>query len=104
MSWTPIASELPMGPPATGPLRSEEHTSELQSPCNLVCRLLLEKKNQRRRTGELTSPHATLTPRQAALETYSPVANIHHPLSDRHTISHRSDLSRRSSPSNVPPH
>src|SRR5256885_4954354 len=30
-----------------GPLlRSEEHTSELQSPCNLVCRLLLEKKNQ----------------------------------------------------------
>src|SRR5256885_11290314 len=29
-----------------GPLRSEEHTSELQSPCNLVCRLLLEKKNK----------------------------------------------------------
>src|SRR2546426_7252496 len=28
-------------------LRSEEHTSELQSPCNLVCRLLLEKKKQR---------------------------------------------------------
>src|SRR2546426_11977789 len=26
--------------------RSEEHTSELQSPCNLVCRLLLEKKNK----------------------------------------------------------
>src|SRR3989454_2348083 len=32
--------------------RSEEHTSELQSPCNLVCRLLLEKKN----TSELQSP------------------------------------------------
>src|SRR2546426_9222001 len=32
-----IAVELPYG-------RSEEHTSELQSPCNLVCRLLLEKK------------------------------------------------------------
>src|SRR5215467_2073531 len=36
-----------LGPPpqrlAVG-LRSEEHTSELQSPCNLVCRLLLEKK------------------------------------------------------------
>src|SRR5256885_9832864 len=30
--------------------RSEEHTSELQSPCNLVCRLLLEKKN---RPGEV---------------------------------------------------
>src|SRR5256885_12626893 len=28
----------------TGRWRSEEHTSELQSPCNLVCRLLLEKK------------------------------------------------------------
>src|SRR5256885_7962356 len=27
-------------------MRSEEHTSELQSPCNLVCRLLLEKKKQ----------------------------------------------------------
>src|ERR1039457_391421 len=30
-----------------GLLRSEEHTSELQSPCNLVCRLLLEKKKKR---------------------------------------------------------
>src|SRR2546426_10989295 len=29
--------------------RSEEHTSELQSPCNLVCRLLLEKKKNTRR-------------------------------------------------------
>src|SRR5256885_7595958 len=33
--------------------RSEEHTSELQSPCNLVCRLLLEKKKRER-----TSLHA----------------------------------------------
>src|SRR5256885_3024826 len=31
-------------------LRSEEHTSELQSPCNLVCRLLLEKKKKRHQT------------------------------------------------------
>src|SRR2546426_3096246 len=29
------------------PRRSEEHTSELQSPCNLVCRLLLEKKKKK---------------------------------------------------------
>src|SRR2546426_6537653 len=29
------------------PPRSEEHTSELQSPCNLVCRLLLEKKKEK---------------------------------------------------------
>src|SRR5256885_2602554 len=37
--------------------RSEEHTSELQSPCNLVCRLLLEKKNLRdlERMGETGS-------------------------------------------------
>src|SRR2546426_4763473 len=35
--------------------RSEEHTSELQSPCNLVCRLLLEKKkNNTRRHTECT--------------------------------------------------
>src|SRR3989454_5857008 len=35
-------------------VRSEEHTSELQSPCNLVCRLLLEKKKRSARTQ--TSP------------------------------------------------
>src|SRR5256885_9684131 len=33
---------------AFSPGRSEEHTSELQSPCNLVCRLLLEKKKTTR--------------------------------------------------------
>src|SRR5256885_6900277 len=33
-----------LAPDAPKGLRSEEHTSELQSPCNLVCRLLLEKK------------------------------------------------------------
>src|SRR5256885_10710137 len=38
-----------------GPPRSEEHTSELQSPCNLVCRLLLEKKN----TTVLCHSHVT---------------------------------------------
>src|SRR5205807_10386394 len=31
-------------------IRSEEHTSELQSPCNLVCRLLLEKKNNTKKS------------------------------------------------------
>src|SRR2546426_8680409 len=31
--------------------RSEEHTSELQSPCNLVCRLLLEKKKKKIKTN-----------------------------------------------------
>src|SRR5256885_8582131 len=38
--------------------RSEEHTSELQSPCNLVCRLLLEKKNTRRRDAARGAPAA----------------------------------------------
>src|SRR5256885_5480413 len=36
--------------------RSEEHTSELQSPCNLVCRLLLEKKKQPTRTRRKPEP------------------------------------------------
>src|SRR5256885_15797689 len=39
--------------------RSEEHTSELQSPCNLVCRLLLEKKKKRiRLSSQVIMPHA----------------------------------------------
>src|SRR5256885_9618029 len=36
--------------------RSEEHTSELQSPCNLVCRLLLEKKNTTLRSSLRCAP------------------------------------------------
>src|SRR2546426_8720927 len=38
------AADQPMPTAACAHSRSEEHTSELQSPCNLVCRLLLEKK------------------------------------------------------------
>src|SRR5256885_10500275 len=37
-------------PRACEAVRSEEHTSELQSPCNLVCRLLLEKKTNKQHT------------------------------------------------------
>src|SRR5256885_7908049 len=37
--------------PRDARFRSEEHTSELQSPCNLVCRLLLEKKKTSRYDG-----------------------------------------------------
>src|SRR3989454_7894147 len=40
----PVAAELAVGDRLE---RSEEHTSELQSPCNLVCRLLLEKKKKK---------------------------------------------------------
>src|SRR2546426_8836167 len=39
-------------------LRSEEHTSELQSPCNLVCRLLLEKKKKKHKRHERPDDHA----------------------------------------------
>src|SRR5205807_3335862 len=48
--WWEVQLELPdlanvrVFPRAHWRKRSEEHTSELQSPCNLVCRLLLEKK------------------------------------------------------------
>src|SRR2546426_6829442 len=37
--------------PPRAAARSEEHTSELQSPCNLVCRLLLEKKKKRKKNN-----------------------------------------------------
>src|SRR2546426_8624380 len=42
---------------AYAPSRSEEHTSELQSPCNLVCRLLLEKKKKIRYLNEILKEH-----------------------------------------------
>src|SRR5208283_6110635 len=42
----PQAALRPGGPRARGRVRSEEHTSELQSHHDLVCRLLLEKKNK----------------------------------------------------------
>src|SRR5256885_7516773 len=51
VSWVPTARARPRPLMCCWDLsrqraaRSEEHTSELQSPCNLVCRLLLEKKN-----------------------------------------------------------
>src|SRR5256885_11638365 len=44
------------GFPVCDEIRSEEHTSELQSPCNLVCRLLLEKKKTTRKCTSHPSP------------------------------------------------
>src|SRR5256885_8232012 len=50
-------SRLPVGSSASTSFgRSEEHTSELQSPCNLVCRLLLEKKKKRNSERTCTHP------------------------------------------------
>src|ERR1022692_4751697 len=71
-TWTPLSIS-----PTPRESRSEEHTSELQSPCNLVCRLLLDKKKQ---PGE--SSHATgqscgscssrhCTPRQLPLSAWT---------------------------------
>src|SRR5438876_7223061 len=40
--------------------RSEEHTSELQSPVHLVCRLLLEKKKKRRKRRDLSAGDANI--------------------------------------------
>src|SRR5256885_11188100 len=40
--------------------RSEEHTSELQSPCNLVCRLLLEKKKEKAHPDGASAPRLEL--------------------------------------------
>src|SRR2546430_3715255 len=42
--------------------RSEEHTSELQSQSNLVCRLLLEKKKRSRHNANLTKPYPITQP------------------------------------------
>src|SRR2546422_5498340 len=49
----------------TGRLRSEEHTSELQSRLHLVCRLLLEKKNDFLGLGEGPIGHGELPPADA---------------------------------------
>src|SRR2546426_8663289 len=48
-------------PPGNVLARSEEHTSELQSPCNLVCRLLLEKKKTTRSIALAYSPSSHMT-------------------------------------------
>src|SRR2546430_9676864 len=56
--------ERPIAPRLTEPWRSEEHTSELQSQSNLVCRLLLEKKKNNRRR------------RLTLIHTYSPTTGI----------------------------
>src|SRR5256885_6815371 len=59
-----LHAATPTGPPwpssTTGvPVRSEEHTSELQSPCNLVCRLLLEKKSNSTCLSDIQSTRKT---------------------------------------------
>src|SRR5256885_8847125 len=71
--------------------RSEEHTSELQSPCNLVCRLLLEKK-QVEHLGLLPGPGSDL----AEARDYQPgeddVRHMDRPVTARTTLPHVRDL------------
>src|SRR5207237_5602129 len=59
--------------------RSEEHTSELQSHLNLVCRLLLEKKNKKRQTDWTIAAKATLGRGQCGIATlHEPAIPIHY--------------------------
>src|SRR5256885_5242191 len=59
-------------------LRSEEHTSELQSPCNLVCRLLLEKKK-----GHIQRRHRVTAPPSTSVHP----EHLHSRSNDLHTLS-----------------
>src|SRR5256885_6410023 len=61
--------------------RSEEHTSELQSPCNLVCRLLLEKKKTRQATSQYppTDRNRSRLSSRAAAHRRSPLHHRTHP-------------------------
>src|SRR5207248_7115620 len=58
--------------------RSEEHTSELQSPYDLVCRLLLEKKKKKKKTKLPTNKH-TYTDANPKFRTTQLVRMRHHP-------------------------
>src|SRR5256885_11042218 len=70
----PRPPAVPAAPPVAGRQgRSEEHTSELQSPCNLVCRLLLEKKKTPPPTPILSSPSHTRE---------HPISNYHSAVSE----------------------
>src|SRR5256885_7931281 len=48
--------------------RSEEHTSELQSPCNLVCRLLLEKKKKKKQKPNADTTYTRSTRRGCQIQ------------------------------------
>src|ERR1022692_405694 len=66
-----------------GPIRrSEEHTSELQSPCNLVCRLLLEKKKINRHLDNVVLESDARAARRSTVETEGRTS--HHSSSDTH--------------------
>src|SRR5947207_6078967 len=55
---TPLHPDFCGGPGEASRHRSEEHTSELQSHSDLVCRLLLEKKKKNKQTNATRTPYA----------------------------------------------
>src|SRR2546426_6520776 len=63
-TWSPqdVVGHLIHGEETDWIPRSEEHTSELQSPCNLVCRLLLEKKKKKNITTQMHKHVLKYTP------------------------------------------
>src|SRR5256885_8855325 len=94
-----LASNFPISL-AWGPhhVRSEEHTSELQSPCNLVCRLLLEKKKNTRSLYDHPAIRITKPPAKCAtsISPRSPSTSLRHhlvsslwPVTPNHTRAHR---------------
>src|SRR5256885_8559693 len=72
------------------PERSEEHTSELQSPCNLVCRLLLEKKKKKVTHLALSPPnnHHRALPPTPLLTTRVPYFYYTHQLTSTLSSTH----------------
>src|SRR5256885_7665685 len=78
--------------------RSEEHTSELQSPCNLVCRLLLEKKNKRQ-VDRYYSSWVRDRGQETRTSYHSPLPSLGKNRVPRNT----SALSPRSDPSSLAP-
>src|SRR5256885_10948005 len=68
-SWSRPQGSRPAPVRTARRCRSEEHTSELQSPCNLVCRLLLEKKKNHTKT-------VLLTVTQEIVHTYNVVRDV----------------------------
>src|SRR5260370_28976088 len=75
-------------------LRSEEHTSELQSHLNLVCRLLLEKKNQK---------HGVSPPPQPAHHLPTPEPRRRTPLGRLQSVAQRHDRSQAPTPPTAAP-
>src|SRR3989454_3490356 len=84
-----MRSKAPAHWSASAPRRSEEHTSELQSPCNLVCRLLLSKKKT------LNSSHLVISYAVFCLKKKKPSEAQHH-------VKHRVQQPRQYRERNVP--